>query len=277
MIKKNRAIIGAVKKYYVLQIKGAVRMNRSSALKNFIKKYKHAWVFLYAFIYMPWFMYLEKHITADSEYHVIHSVLDDKIPFVEYFIVPYLLWFVFIAAVFLYFFFTDVEGFYKLAKLSFIGMTIFLLISTVFPNGLTLRPVVFPRDNIFTDMVGMLYLADTPTNVFPSLHVFNSLAACIAIAQSEQLKKHPVISNGAYILAGLIILATMFLKQHSVIDVMGAVLMAYTLYQFVYATEKKESAKRVKKQRVWIGSSEYHNKGHCEMEQWLFLLCRNRN
>ena len=138
------------------------------------------------------------------------------------------------------FFFTDVEGFYKLAKLSFIGMTIFLLISTVFPNGLTLRPVVFPRDNIFTDMVRMLYLADTPTNVFPSLHVFNSLAACIAIAQSEQLKKHPVISNGAYILAGLIILATMFLKQHSVIDVMGAVLMAYTLYQFVYATEKKK-------------------------------------
>ena len=127
-------------------------MSRSSALKNFIKKYKHAWVFLYAFIYMPWFMYLEKHITAESEYHVIHSVLDDKIPFVEYFIVPYLLWFVFIAAVFLYFFFTDVEGFYKLAKLSFIGMTIFLLISTVFPNGLTLRPVVFPRDNIFTDM-----------------------------------------------------------------------------------------------------------------------------
>ena len=215
-------------------------MSRSSALKNFIKKYKHAWVFLYAFIYMPWFMYQEKHITAESEYHVIHSVLDDKIPFVEYFIVPYLLWFVFIAAVFLYFFFTDVEGFYKLAKLSFIGMTIFLLISTVFPNGLTLRPVVFPRDNIFTDMVRMLYLADTPTNVFPSLHVFNSLAACIAIVQSEQLKKHPVISNGAYILAGLIILATMFLKQHSVIDVMGAVLMAYTLYQFVYATEKKK-------------------------------------
>ena len=221
-------------------------MNRSSALKNFIKKYKHAWVFSYILLYVPWFLYLESHVTVHYFEihswidHVIHSVLDDKIPFVEYFIVPYLLWFVFIAAVFLYFFFTDVEGFYKLAKLSFIGMTIFLLISTVFPNGLTLRPVVFPRDNIFTDMVRMLYLADTPTNVFPSLHVFNSLAACIAIAQSEQLKKHPVISNGAYILAGLIILATMFLKQHSVIDVMGAVLMAYTLYQFVYATEKKK-------------------------------------
>ncbi len=134
LIKKNRAIIGAVKKNYVLQIKGAVRMSRSSALKNFIKKYKHAWVFLYAFIYMPWFMYLEKHITADSEYHVIHSVLDDKIPFVEYFIVPYLLWFVFIAAVFLYFFFTDVEGFYKSILLYRIcsGLCLLLRYSSIF-------------------------------------------------------------------------------------------------------------------------------------------------
>ena len=80
---------------------------------NFIKKYKHAWVFSYILIYMPWFMYLEKHVTSD--YHVIHSVIDNKIPFVEYFIVPYLLWFVFIAATFLYFFFTDVDGFYRLA------------------------------------------------------------------------------------------------------------------------------------------------------------------
>ncbi|MRN26702.1 phosphoesterase, partial [Romboutsia ilealis] len=40
---------------------------------NFIKKYKHAWVFSYILIYMPWFMYLEKHVTSD--YHVIHSVI----------------------------------------------------------------------------------------------------------------------------------------------------------------------------------------------------------
>ena len=73
----------------------------------------------------------------------------------EYFIVPYLLWFAFIAAVMLYFFLTDVEGFYKLAKIMFTGMTIFLIISTVFPNGQDLRPMVFERDNIFVDMVRM--------------------------------------------------------------------------------------------------------------------------
>lgn len=212
-----------------------------SKAAKLIKKYKHAWVFTYILIYMPWFMYLEKHVTKN--YHVIHSVIDDKIPFIEYFIVPYLMWFAFIAAVFLYFFFTDVEGFYRLAKFMFAGMTIFLVISTLLPNGLDLRPVYFQRDNIFVDMVKMLYRADTPTNVLPSLHVFNSIVACIAIYHSKALRKHKVICTCAYVLAGLIILSTMFLKQHSIIDVMAAFLMAYALYQFVYELGKKKVPK----------------------------------
>lgn len=201
------------------------------------EKYRHAWVFLYILIYLPWFFFLERHVT--TRYHVIQIGLDEHIPFIEYFIIPYLMWFVFIAAVVLYFFFTDVPGFYKLTAFMFTGMTVFLIISTVFPNGQDLRPVVFERDNIFVDMVRMLYRTDTCTNVFPSLHVFNSLSVCVAIADSSRLKKHRGICIGAYILAGLIILATMFLKQHSVLDVLGASLMACVLYQFVYAPSRR--------------------------------------
>ncbi|CUX23474.1 phosphatase PAP2 family protein [Clostridium sp. C105KSO13] len=221
-------------------------MSLKEKAAGLIKKYKHAWVFGYILIYMPWFMYLEKHVT--SNYHVIHIAIDDKIPFVEYFIVPYLLWFIFIAAIFLYFFFTDVEGFYKLAKLMFTGMTIFLIISTLIPNGVNLRPSYFPRNNIFTNLVKALYLADTPTNVLPSLHVFNSISACIAIRDSEALQKHKFISWSAYALTVLIILATMFLKQHSVIDVMAGGLMAYTLYQFVYEANKKKVPKTARQE-----------------------------
>ena len=191
---------------------------------------------------MPWFLYLEKHVTKN--YHVIHSAIDDEIPFIEYFIVPYLLWFVFIAAVMLYFFFTDVEGFYRLAKLMFTGMTIFLIVSTLVPNGLNIRPYVFERDNIFVDMVKLLYRADTPTNVMPSIHVYNSLAACIAISQSRALQKHRAVCTGAYVLAALIIMATMFLKQHSVIDVASAVVMAHMLYQFFYVPDGRQYAER---------------------------------
>lgn len=202
----------------------------------FFKKYKHMWVFLYAFIYMPWFLFLEKHVT--TKYHVMQTALDERIPFIEYFIVPYLMWFAFIAVVFLYFFFTDVQGFYKLAAISFAGMTIFLIICTFFPNGQDLRPVVFERENMFVDAVRVLYRTDTCTNVFPSLHVFNSLCACIAIHESEKVRTHKAVCISADVLAGLIILATMFLKQHSVLDVIGAAVMAFVLYQIVYAPEK---------------------------------------
>lgn len=202
------------------------------------QKYKHAWVFSYIFLYMPWFLLLEHHVTTN--YYVIQTRLDEQIPFIEYFIIPYLMWFAFIAVAFLYFFFTDVPGFYKMARFMFTGMTIFLIICTFFPNGQDLRPTVFERDNIFVDMVRILYRADTCTNVFPSLHVFNSLSVCVAVHESETLKKHPGVCWASYILAGLIILATMFLKQHSVLDVFGAFFMAYVLYQFVYAPEKKK-------------------------------------
>ena len=209
------------------------------------RKYKHAWVFLYILIYMPWFMWLEKHVT--THYHVIQIRLDEHIPFIEYFIIPYLMWFLFIAVVFLYFFFTDVKGFYKLAAFMFTGMTVFLIISTVFPNGQDLRPVIFERDNIFVDMVRALYRTDTCTNVFPSLHVFNSLSVCAAIADSEALKKHRGVCIGAYVLAGLIILATMFLKQHSVLDGLAAVVLSIVLYFFIYQPEMtKASAKAAK-------------------------------
>lgn len=221
-------------------------MNAKNNLCAFIKKYKHAWVFLYFFIYMPWFIYLENHIPAG--YHIIHSAIDDKIPFIEYFIIPYLLWFVFIAAAFLYFFFTDVPGFYKLSTLLFTGMTIFLLISTIFPNGLALRPTSFARDNIFVDMVKVLYTTDTSTNVFPSLHVFNSLGVCIAAAHSDALKKHNLVRYGTYFLAGTIILATMFLKQHSIIDVVFGFVMAYGLSIAVYAPAKQTA---LSKQVSW--------------------------
>ena len=210
-------------------------------LRKFIKKYSHAWVFLYALIYLPWFSYLEQHVTSD--YYLIHSPFDDYIPFVEYFIVPYLMWFLFVIIGAGYFFFTDKKGFYKLAAFLITGMTIFLIICTLFPNGLHLRPTTFARDNIFTHIVKYVYSVDTPTNVLPSIHVFNSMGIAIAVAHSDKLNEKKWIQHLTYILAGLIILSTMFLKQHSVTDVFAALVMAGVIYPFVYAPERKKALK----------------------------------
>ena len=59
---------------------------------------KKPWVFLYMLIYFPWFFILE-HVVQDR-YYLIECRLDHILPFCEYFIVPYLFWFVYVAGSF---------------------------------------------------------------------------------------------------------------------------------------------------------------------------------
>ena len=209
----------------------------------FVRKYKHAWLLLYAFIYLPWFCYLEKTVTRN--FHVMHASLDDLIPFNEYFIVPYVLWFLYVGAAIFYFLITSKEDYYKLCIFLFSGMTISLIICTFFRNGTDLRPVIDPDKNIFTSLVAYIYRTDTCTNVFPSIHVYNSIGVHIAVARSERLRGHRLIRLGSGLLMISICMATVFLKQHSVIDLIGAVILAYVIYGIVYGYSWSAQDKKV--------------------------------
>lgn len=210
---------------------------------SFFSKYKHVWVLSYAFIYIPWFCYLEKTVTRN--YHVMHVAMDDYIPFNEYFIIPYMLWFLYVAGVILYFLFTSKEDYYKMCIFLFSGMTISLIICSFFPNGTDFRPILDPDKNIFTGMVAALYQTDTPTNVFPSIHVYNSIGTHIAVMRSEALRRHASLRIGSRILMVSICLATVFLKQHSVIDMIGSIIMAYAIYGAVYGYSWSAEDKKV--------------------------------
>ena len=198
-----------------------------------IKKYRHAMpLIIYGIIYLTWFIYLEQKVTKN--YRVIHVTLDDYIPFCEGFVIPYFLWFLYVSATVAYFFFKDKDDYYRTCIFLFTGMTIFLIISTLFPNGHHLRPQVMPRDNIFTWMVSRLYRTDTPTNLWPSIHVYNSLGAHFAIVKSNKLCENRPVRGISLLLCISIILSTMFIKQHSVFDVVTAFIMAALMYGVVY-------------------------------------------
>lgn len=151
---------------------------------NFIKKYKHGFVIVtYSILYLCIFQYLEqRHVYS---YHLIHCALDDLIPFCEYFIVPYLLWFPYQVFVIAYFIFFNKEKreYYQLTLNLCMGMTVFLIVSWLYPNIQLLRPAVFTGDSLFIRAVQQLYSMDTPTNILPSIHVFNSIAIHLAICK----------------------------------------------------------------------------------------------
>lgn len=201
-------------------------------MKDFIQKYKHGLLLCYILIYLPWFTLLEQRTI--THYTSIHIRLDDFVPFCEWFAIPYVLWFVYITATILFFFLFSKEDYYKCCTFLFVGMTICLIIYTIWPNGQNLRPDSFSRDNILIDLVKAFYGRDTSTNVCPSIHVFNSIGAHIAISKSAKFKNHKWVVISSFILMVLICLSTVFLKQHSVFDGICALVLSLVMYLLVY-------------------------------------------
>lgn len=204
-------------------------------MKNLLKKYSHIWpILVYLPIYLVWFFSLENRTGVSIR--IIESPLDSLIPFNEWFVIPYFMWFPFIAVSVSYFFFKDKWEYYRLCGILILGMTITLVIYTFDPNGVALRPDLsaLSRENPALSVLRLLHKADTSTNVCPSLHVYNSLAICLAVMTSKHLKKKIWIKAFVLILTFFICLSTVFLKQHSVVDVFYAFLLAGVLAPFFY-------------------------------------------
>ena len=134
-------------------------------------------------------------------------------------------------------FFKDVPAYYKNCAFLFTGMTIFLIISTVYPNGHYLRPTDLESDTIFATLIQGLWKADTATNLFPSIHVYNSIATHVAICHTSGIKDKKWVVIPSFLLMVSICCATVFLKQHSMFDVITALILAFVMYEVVYKAD----------------------------------------
>ena len=78
-----------------------------------------------------------------------------------------------------------------------------------------------------------LYRSDTPMNVCPSIHVFNSVTLMLAYYRSAifDAPRRRWMRAAAMVLCVSISLSTILLKQHSVIDVVFGLLLALLLDQ----------------------------------------------
>ena len=207
-------------------------------LRNFkLKKinepqYKHLWLLLFWPIY--WLRYpIVEAINTEERCFLMHTVLDEHIPFCELFIVPYGLWLAIMLGINLYMAFYDVDTFKKYTKFLIISISISTLTFLVFPTYQDLRPETFPRDNVFTRLVSFVYAADTNTNVCPSEHVIGSFAFWAAAINSKRFQT-PGRITAVTIAAVLTSIATLFLKQHSVIDVIVAIPVCLIVYRICY-------------------------------------------
>ena len=103
----------------------------------------------------------------------------------------------------------------------------------VFPNCQELRPAAFERDNVFTRILANYYQFDTNTNVCPSLHVIGSVAVWCASWHIRPFQT-PVWKIAFSLSAVLICVSTVFLKQHSIVDIFAAIPVCLLAYHFSF-------------------------------------------
>lgn len=196
-----------------------------------IKEYKHISLSLLLLIQIGWFFYCERRVEVPQ--YIMHAKLDDYIPFIKEFVVFYVLWYPYMALSFIYLGVASRKDFIRLLIFISAGMSIAQVIYLIFPNGQDLRPHIEGMD-IFSRAVNYLYAIDTPTNVAPSEHVINSIGVYIALAKSPGIKKNKTSKLLLFLTMWGIILSTMFIKQHSILDVLYGMLLSAFLYAGIY-------------------------------------------
>lgn len=152
--------------------------------------------------------------------HVVHCALDDMIPFNEFFVIFYVGWYLLVFGSLAYTLFFDVENFRNIQIYIMITQAVAMLCYIVWPSVQQLRPEAFPRDNVLTWLMGVIYAFDTPTGVCPSLHVAYSMGILSAALKDKRLAAGWKAALTVFVI--MVCLAVCFVKQHSAVDVLAA-------------------------------------------------------
>lgn len=211
----------------------------------FIQSNKH---FLYLLVFIPLivcFSLCSRYVEAK---YFMHCFIDDYIPFISIFVIPYLFWFAYMAMSFLYLGVKSKQDFIKLLVFISLGMSISYLAFLFYPSGQNLRPLIGHK-GMFLLLVKFIYWIDPPINVCPSIHVLNSIGVHIALVNCKYVKGK--IKMYSFISMILICVSTMFIKQHSFIDVIWGSVLALVLYICIYAIPKLFTANSINKESIY--------------------------
>ena len=205
-------------------------------------KYRHAFWLLIVPASLLLFALVEKYV-AVGKYNVMHVSFDSRIPFVPAFIVPYTLWYPALITVGLHHFFRDPDAFRRYIWSFGLTYAISILIFIVFPNGQNMRPNLRGADGFFVETIAYLHKIDTNTNVFPSIHTIGSMLIVFAVLDSRLTRRARYIIPASVFFV-LTAVSAVCLKQHSIADVFGGIIVGAIVDLSVYCGIKNAQLKR---------------------------------
>lgn len=188
-----------------------------------LKANPHVWWSLLLFYLLLLYFLAENCVTG--AYHATQTALDASIPFFAPAVIAYFLWFPLLVGAGLWLMVKDGRGFREYMWFLAVCFTLSAAVYFLWPSGQDLRPDLRAPKDIFERVLARIYAMDTNTNVFPSLHVSCSVGTVLALRGSPTTKRNGIRPVTAA-LAVLIILSTVLVKQHALLDIPGGVAAA---------------------------------------------------
>ena len=160
---------------------------------------------------------------------LINTKFDYNTPYISYFAYFYIFWYLFIILVPFIIYKKDKQNLYKYFTMIFIGSIMASITFIVFPTKIER---VIPGNSISDKIIKILYILDDPTCCMPSLHCLICFYIIFAIINTKYIKKYVKII--IIIISICIILSTLFIKQHVILDVVAALIISLASYFIVY-------------------------------------------
>ena len=178
---------------------------------------------------------------------IVGGMFDELIPFSPPWVIFYVLWYPLLVFVPCYIYKVNKSDFYTYISIKFIIDWIAIFIFVFYPTIFN-RPELVVND-FFTWVLNLVYINDTPAlNCLPSTHCTVCFASIYTILKSNKIpKKCKVIAT---IIFMLIVLSTLFVKQHAIVDVIVAFILTVIVSLIVYKFKlDKQLENKIEKSR----------------------------
>lgn len=162
--------------------------------------------------------------------HSLVTDLDNSIPLIKIFVIPYIAWYAYVALSLIYFYKRDKKAFLKVIAMLDICLIVAFSTFTIYQTTVP-RPILTGSD-VFTKLIGFVYNTDRPFNCFPSVHVIETYIIMRAVSKMKDKSRSVNLLIQA--IGILIILSTLFIKQHVILDVVYAILLVRTISIPIY-------------------------------------------
>lgn len=158
-----------------------------------------------------------------NEYHIIGHPINNKIPLIPIFIIIYMLWYPYLFFTYYIVYKNNKEKYHNLIKKTILSMIIGNLFYIIYPT-MVKRPIIDNYNTLSTLILYIVYKLDYPVNCMPSMHCLLSFLIMFEVIFAKKNNKKFKIF--VIITSTLIVLSTLFVKQHVIEDIILALIIS---------------------------------------------------